>query len=47
MQGTIKVEVKLFLEMDVDEETVAEIIENMDYNFKHKLIADTEIVDAE
>jgi len=42
--GIIEVTVKLFLEMDVDAEGAREIIENCDYNFKHPLIQETEII---
>jgi hypothetical protein len=43
MIGIIEVTVKLYLETDVDEETACEIVENMDYDFNHPLISDTDI----
>jgi hypothetical protein len=41
--GVIEVTVKLRLEMDVDKEDAREIVENLDYSFRHPLIQDTEI----
>ena len=47
MAGTIEIIVKLYLSTDVDEKEAKQIIENTDYYFDHKLIAQTEIVDYE
>jgi len=43
MKGIIEVTVKLYLEMDVDEDKAQEIVSEMDYNFYHELISHTEI----
>ena len=41
--GVIYVNVSLYLETDVDEEEIEGIVSEMDYNFRHKHIADTKI----
>ena len=41
--GVIYVNVSLYLETDVDEEEIEGIVSKMDYNFRHKHIADTRI----
>ena len=43
MAGIIYVQVALYLEADVDEEEAQEIVEEMDYDFKHKMISHTEV----
>ena len=43
--GVIEVKVKIYLEIDLDEEDARELVENMDYNFEHPLISHTEIVE--
>lgn len=42
--GIIEVTVKLMLELDVDAEQAHEIVEDLNYEFQHELIAETEIV---
>jgi len=43
MKGVIYISVALYLEQDQDQEGIDEIISEMDYEFKHPLIADTVI----
>jgi hypothetical protein len=47
MAGIIYVKVALYLEADVEKEEAQEIVEAMDYNFKHTMISHTEIKDLE
>ena len=42
--GTIEVTVRLYLDCDVEEDEARNIVENMDYDFDHLLIQDTEII---
>jgi hypothetical protein len=44
MQGIIEVTVKLYLEMDLDEEDAREVVENMIELVVHPLISHTEVV---
>jgi hypothetical protein len=41
--GVIYINVSLHLETDVDEEEIESIVSEMDYEFRHRHIADTKI----
>ena len=43
MQGVIYVKVAIYLNADVDEDEAQEIVNEMDYEFKHTMIDHTEI----
>ena len=43
MQGIIYVKVALYLESDADEDEVQEIVNEMDYEFRHPMVQETEI----
>lgn len=47
MKGIICVTVKLFLETDVDETEAQEIVDELNYDFKHEMVTDSEIIDYE
>lgn len=47
MQGIIYVKVALYLERDADEDEVQEIVNEMDYEFHHPMIQETEIKEIE
>ncbi len=47
MQGIIELKIKLYLETDVTEDHAQDIVNELDYEIKHKMIADTEIMDFE
>jgi len=47
MKGIVYVKVALYLECDATESEVQEIVSEMDYEFKHPLIAETKILDHE
>tara|TARA_R110002110_G_scaffold14438_1_gene67158 strand:- start:1450 stop:1623 length:174 start_codon:yes stop_codon:yes gene_type:complete len=42
--GIIEITMKLYLDMDVDEDQARDIVENGDYNFSHPLVVHTEII---
>jgi DNA-dependent RNA polymerase auxiliary subunit epsilon len=42
--GIIELTVKLYLETDVDAEQAREIVDEMNYDIKHPMIQDTEII---
>jgi hypothetical protein len=45
--GIIEIKVRLFLNYDVNETEAQEIIDEMDYQFKHSTIGNTEIIEHE
>ena len=45
--GVIEINVRLYLNVDVDENEARDIIDNMDYGFEHSLIADSDIYNFE
>jgi len=47
MKGIVYVKVALFLECDATESEVQEIVSEMDYEFKHRMISETKIIDHE
>jgi DNA-dependent RNA polymerase auxiliary subunit epsilon len=42
--GVIEVTVKLYLQVDLDEEDARELVENVDYHFNSNMISHTEII---
>ena len=46
-KGIIYVKVALYLECDADEDEVQEIVSEMDYNFSHPMIQETNIQEVE
>lgn len=47
MRGVVYVKVALYLETDLTEEEVQEMVSEMDYGFDHKMISHTEIIEVE
>ena len=45
--GVVYVKVALYMNADVDQEEAQEIVENMDYDFKHIMISHTEVKEIE
>lgn len=43
MKGKINISVTLFFETDLDDEDIEELISEVDYEFKDKLISETRI----
>jgi len=42
-KNVVYIQVALYLECDADEETIQEIVSEMDYEFQHPMIQDTKI----
>lgn len=45
-RGVVYITVKVRFETDLTEDEIRKVSEELDYNFKHKLISDTEIVEV-
>ena len=43
MKGVIYISVSLYLEQDQDQETIDDILSEVDYSFNHPLISETRI----
>lgn len=46
-KGIAFLRVKVWFETDLTDEEIDEVIQEVDYGFKHKLIAQTEIIEIE
>ena len=44
MKGKIYVKVAIYLELDLDQESIDDMLTEVDYNFNHPLISETRIV---